>query len=91
MQITLSEIEAALEQGLGYVQALAPLAGSLGGPAGIAIGNAVSQAAGVASAILTQVEGDATIIASGDLTKIRALEVSLQAENAALIAQVAAS
>lgn len=89
--MTLAEIEAALEKGLEFIQQLAPLAGSLGGPAGVAIGNTVSTVAGAASDILLQVEGDAVIIAGGDLTKIRALQAQLQAANAGLAGQVDAS
>lgn len=89
--MTLAEIEEALEKGLEYVQALAPIAGALGGPAGVAIGETVAKVAGAASAILTAVENDAVIIASGDPTRIRALQQALQAENDTLAAQIDAS
>lgn len=91
MTVTLQEIETALATGLSYVQALAPLAGSLAGPAGAAIGETVAKVAGTAETILTQVESDAAILATGDITKIRALEQSIQAENTQLLAQAAAT
>ncbi|HEY5411106.1 MAG TPA: hypothetical protein VIJ94_10315 [Caulobacteraceae bacterium] len=90
MGLNLQQIESALETGLKYVQEIAPLA-ALGGPAAAAIGATVAQVAGMATEVLTAVENDAAIIASGDLTKIRALEASLQAENKQLAAQIAAS
>lgn len=89
--MNLSDVEAALQQGLQYIQALAPLAGSLGGPAGVAIGETVSKVAGTAATILAAVEADGTIIASGDPTRIRALQQAIQAENDTLAAQVDAS
>lgn len=89
--MTLAEAEAALETGLSYVQALAPLAGALGGPAGVAIGQTVSQVAATAYAILEQVQTDAAIIAGGDLAKIRELEAQLQAENMQLGERIDAS
>jgi hypothetical protein len=88
--ITLASVEAALEQGLKLVGQLAPLAG-IGGPAAGAIGTLVGELATWASATVTQVTSDAAIIGSGDVTKITALEQQLQAANAALNAQIAAS
>lgn len=88
--MNLADIEAALETGLSYVQKLAPLA-ALGGPAAAAIGGTVATIAETASTVLAQVEGDAAIIASGDLTRIRELEKALQADNDALAAQIDAS
>jgi hypothetical protein len=90
MTITLASVEAALEEGLSFVSKLAPLA-SLGGPAAGAIGAVVGQIAATASTLLTAVENDAAIIAGGDLAKIRTLQASLQAQNATLSAQIAAS
>lgn len=89
--MTLAEIENALTTGLTYVQALAPLAGALGGPAGAAAATIVETIATETANIVGQVEGDAEIIASGDLTRIRALQAELQSQNAALAAQIAAS
>lgn len=86
--MTLAEAEAALETGLAYIQALAPLAGSLSGPTGAAIARTVTEVASTASAVLAEVEADAAIIAGGDLTKIRALEADLQTENVQLGAKV---
>lgn len=86
--MTLAEAEAALETGLAYIQALAPLAGSLGGPTGAAIARTVTEVASTASAVLAEVEADAAIIAGGDLTKIRSLEADLQTENVQLGAKV---
>lgn len=88
--ITLTQIETALEDGLAFVQKFAPLA-ALGGPAAGAIGNAIGEIAGAAAAILPQVQGDAAIIGSGDVAKITALQGQLQAANASLAAQIAAS
>lgn len=90
MGITLAQAESVLATGLAYVQELAPLA-ALAGPEGAAIGATVGQIASTASTVLAAVESDAAIIASGDLTKIRALEAQLQAANVTLGAQVDAS
>lgn len=90
MTINLPQIEAAAEQALGLVSQLAPLA-MLGGPAAGAIGALVGQVASTVDTIITQVSGDAAIIAGGDLAKIQALQVQLQAANANLAAQIAAS
>lgn len=83
---TLQGFESVLEDGLALTQKLAPLA-ALGGPAAGAIG----QLAGLAGKVLPQIEADAAILGSGDLTKIKALQTQLQAENAALAAQIDAS
>lgn len=91
MNFSLSDIEHAIETGLNYAKQLAPLAGLIGGPAGAAIGTTVGSIADMASQLLAAVENDAAIIASGDLTRIRALEHEVQTENAALIKQIAAS
>lgn len=90
MTINLPQIEAAAEQALALVSQLAPLA-MLGGPAAGAIGVLVGQVASTVDTIITQVSGDAAIIAGGDLAKIQALQVQLQAANANLAAQIAAS
>lgn len=87
---TLLQIETSLEAGLLFVQKVAPLA-ALGGPAAAAIGATVAQVAGIAATILPQIETDADIIGSGDVTRIRQLQAQLEAENAALNAKVAAS
>lgn len=79
----ITEIEDFLDKGLKIVQQVAPLA-SLGGPAAGAWGQVVANVAGTADGLLSGVEADATIIASGDTTKIKALQAQLQAENAAL-------
>lgn len=89
--MTLDDIEAFMAKGLDYVQALAPLAGALAGPAGIAIGETISKVAATASAVLTAVEADASIIASGDPTRIRDLQAQIQAENDTLAGQIDAS
>ena len=88
--ITLAQVESALEVGLSLVSKLAPLA-ALGGPAAGAIGLVVGNVASMADALITQVTSDAGIIAGGDLSKIQALQVQLQAQNTALAAQIAAS
>lgn len=88
--MTLAEVEAALEQGLTFVQLLSPIA-ALGGPAAGSVGTIVGNIAGLAATLLPQIENDATIIASGDTTKIKALQVQLQAQNAILAAQIDAS
>lgn len=90
MNITLAQVEAALNQGLTLISQLAPLA-SLGGPAAGAIGVTVGAIAGAAEKIVAQVENDATVIAGGDPTAIRALQAQIQAENDKLAAQVDAS
>jgi multidrug efflux pump subunit AcrA (membrane-fusion protein) len=90
LKFDLASIEEALEKGLEYVQALAPLAGVFG-PAAGAIGQTVSTIAAGAKAVLDEIEADVEVIASGDLDRIRALQAQLQAENAALGAQIAAS
>lgn len=86
----ISQIEDFLDRGLKIVEQVAPLA-SLGGPAAGAWGQVVANVAGTADNLLSGIEADATIIASGDTTKIKALQQSLQAENAKLNAQVLAS
>lgn len=88
--ITLTQIETALEEGLTLVSQLAPLA-AIGGPAAAAIGVTVGQVASMADTILTQVSGDAAIIAGGNITAITDLQVKLQASNAALASQIATS
>ncbi len=90
MTVTLAQVEAALEQGLSLVSQLAPLA-ALGGPAAGAIGVLVGHIASTADTIITQISSDAAIIAGGNLTQITALQVKLQAANADLAAQIAAS
>ena len=90
MDINLGQIENALEKGLELVQQLAPLA-ALGGPAAAAIGTTVSSVAATAQAVVQAVEADATIIASGDTARIKALQTQLQAENDALDSQLDAS
>lgn len=90
MSITLEGVESALEAGLALVGKLAPLA-SLGGPTAGAIGSLVGELATWADATVQQVTNDAAIIGSGDVTKIQALQAQLQAQNAALNAQIAAS
>lgn len=87
---TLQGFESVLEDGLALTQKLAPLA-ALGGPAAGAIGGVIGQLAGLAGKVLPQIEADAAILGSGDLTKIKALQTQLQAENAALAAQIDAS
>lgn len=86
----LTEIEEAVAQGLNLVAKLAPLA-ALGGPAAAAIGATVGSVATTASELLAAVEGDAEIIASGDLTKIREMVAVIQAENKQLVGRMAAS
>lgn len=88
MTITIQQIEDALSEGLSLVSKLAPLA-ALGGPVAASIGAVVGQIASTGAAVLSAVENDATIIGSGDLTKIRALQAQLQTANAGLAAQVA--
>ncbi len=88
--ITLAQVEAALTQGLTLISQLAPLA-ALGGPAAGAIGVTVGAIAGAAAKIVTQVENDATIIAGGDLTQIKALQAQIQAQNDQLATQIDAS
>jgi hypothetical protein len=88
--MTLADIEKYLDQGLKLVQQVAPLA-ALGGPAAGAWGAVVANVAGTADGLLVAVESDAAIIATGDVTKIKALQAQLQAENAKLAAQIAAS
>ena len=88
---TLAEIESILEDGLSLAQKLAPIVGPAFGPAGAAAGALIGQLAGFADTVVPQIQNDATIIASGDPTKLLALQAQLQAENAALNAQVAAS
>lgn len=90
MTITLAQVESAAEEALSLVSQFAPLA-ALGGPAAGAIGVLVGQAASTVDALVTQISGDAAIIGSGNLTAITALQAQLQAQNAALAAQVAAS
>jgi hypothetical protein len=90
MAITLGQVEAALEQALTLVSELAPLA-ALGGPAAGAIGAVVGKIAETADTLVTAVGNDASIIAGGDITKITALQAQLQAQNATLAAQIAAS
>lgn len=90
MTVTLTQIESALEEGLSLVSKLAPLA-AIGGPAAGAIGVTVGNIATLADTLLTQVTSDASIIAGGNLTQITALQQSLQAQNATLAAQIAAS
>lgn len=88
--MNLTDIEDFLDRGLKIVQQASSLA-SIGGPTAGAWGAVVGHVAGVADSLLLGVEGDAAIIGSGDLTKIRALQQSLQAENAQLAAKVDAS
>jgi hypothetical protein len=90
MTITISQVESALESALSLVAEFAPLA-ALGGPAAGAIGTLVGNLAGAAEAIVTQVTSDEAIIASGDVTTITALQSQLEAQNAALQAQIAGS
>lgn len=90
MGLSLQQIETALETGLDYVTKLAPLA-ALGGPAAAAIGNIVATIASEGETILSEVSGDASIIAGGDLTKITALQAQLQQQNAQLAQQIAGS
>lgn len=90
MTVTLADVESVLEKGLALVSELAPLA-ALGGPTAGAIGALVGQVASTADTLVTQVSGDAAIIASGDLTNIQTLQARLQAQNTALAVQIAAS
>lgn len=90
MTITLAQVESAAEEALSLVWQLAPLA-ALGGPAAGAIGVLVGQAASTVDALVTQISGEATIIGSGNLTAITALQTQLQAQNAALAQQIASS
>jgi hypothetical protein len=87
---TVEAVENALNGGLQLIEKLAPLA-SLGGPTAASIGTIVAELATVASNILAQVESDASIIAGGNLAAIQALAQKLQAANAKLAAQIAAS
>lgn len=90
MAFDLAKAEKALSTGLILVQDLAPLA-ALGGPSAGAIGATVAQVAGLANALVTEAESDATVLASGDLTQIKALQAQLQDQDAALASQVDAS
>jgi hypothetical protein len=90
MALDLTGFEAILEKGLEIAQEAAPFA-ALGGPAAAAIGETIGSLAGLAEKVLPQLEADATIIASGDTTKIKALQAQLQAENASFAQQIAAS
>jgi hypothetical protein len=90
MAVTLTEVETALETGLSLVSTLAPLA-ALGGLAAGSIGVTVGQVASLADTLVTQISGDAAIIAGGNLTAITTLQAKLQAANATLGAQIAAS
>lgn len=87
---TLAQIEDGLAKGLALVSALAPLAG-LAGPAGVAAGAAIGAVADAAAKIVKAVESDATIIAGGDPTTIRALQAQIQAQNDQLSSEVDAS
>jgi hypothetical protein len=90
MSMTLAQAEVLLEEGLAFVSKIAPLA-ALGGPAAGAIGLVVGNIAAMGATLLAQVSSDAAIIASGDLSKITALQNQLQAANSTLAAQIAAS
>lgn len=87
MGLSLTDIENALETGLEFVQKAAPLA-AIGGPQAGAIGELIAKVAGTADSVIQGVAADATIIAGGDLTKIRSLQQQLHAENAKLAGQV---
>lgn len=86
----LPALESFAEQALALVAKAAPLA-SIGGPEAGAIGLLVGQAASTLDLLVTNASGDAAIIASGDLTKIRALQAELQIQNAELASQIVAS
>jgi hypothetical protein len=86
----LPALESFAEQALALVAKAAPLA-TIGGPEAGAIGGMVGQVAETLDLLITNASGDAAIIAGGDLTKIRALQAQLQAENAELASQIAAS
>lgn len=88
--MTLAEIEAAIETALATAEKLAPL-GAVFGPVGAAAGAAIAGLAALGEKLLAEIAPEAEIIASGDLTRIRALQASLQAQNAVLAGQVAAS
>lgn len=88
--MNITDIESALETGLLLTAKLAPF-GALAGPAGAAVGDTVAQIAALGATLLQAVSDDAAVIGSGDLTRIRALQAKLQAANADLAAQIAAS
>lgn len=89
--MNLAQIESFLDQGLQFVQKAAPLIGQFTGPAGAAIAETVATVAGTADVMLKEVEADAAVIASGDVARIKELQTRLQAENAQLAAQIAAT
>jgi hypothetical protein len=90
MAVTLAEAETVLEEALSLAAKLAPLAG-LGGPVPGAIGLVVGNLASMGATLIAQITSDASIIGSGDLTRINALQAQLQAQNTTLAAQIAAS
>lgn len=88
--ITLTQVENWFQDALDLAENVAPLA-ALGGPAAASIGKLVGEIATAGAAILQQVEGDAAIIAGGNLAALQALEKKLQASNPTLAAQIASS
>lgn len=89
--MNLADLESFADSVLKAIKTAAPVIGSVTGPTGAAIGAAVGQVAGALDTALTEATTDAEIIASGDVGRITALQAQLQAENADLAAQVAAS
>lgn len=81
---TLAQIEAGVQAALNLAAAFAPLA-ALAGPSGAAVGSAVVMAADAVNTVIAQVEGDASIIASGDLAQIKALQSQLAAQRHAFV------
>lgn len=84
---TLAQIEAGAQAALNLAAAFAPLA-SLAGPTGAAVGSAVVVAADAVNSVIAQVEGDAAIIAGGDLTAIKALQTQLAAQRHQFVASL---
>ena len=87
---TLEGVEAAVNLGLNLVTELAPLA-DVGGPTAAAAGVLAANIASGLETVISAAENDATIIAGGDITKIKALQAQLQAANAAMQPQLDAS
>ena len=92
MTITSTELTTWLEDAAALIQSPAVTAlGAAAGPEAGAIVNLIQGLAGVSSSIVTTGTTAVAAIESGDLAKIQAADATIQAQNSALAAKVAAS
>lgn len=91
MTINWTAIAAAAETVANAIAAFAPVAGSLAGPEGAVIGALAAKGAAFVSGALEAATAAGATISTGDLATIKAAAATVQAQNATLAGQIAAS